>query len=262
MSRLAQLQHRFQQCVLEPGAHHQLSWIDAGGRAGVPRQLSAYVHAYAARLKEVLAADYPAVRAALGFDRFDALAERYLRACPSRFFSLRDFGHELPGFIAQCTDDGLPPWLVELARFEWTLGLAFDAADAPVAAVSDMAVILPERWPALRFAPHPSVQRLELAWNTVALRDALVRDEAGGVEAVAAEAVSWLVWRHDLKTQFRSLATDEAAMLDALLAGDCFGDACATLAESHPVEDVPLRAATLLKSWLEQGVIGRILTAA
>lgn len=258
MSRLAALQQRFQQCVLEPGAGHDLSWIAAGGRAGSARQLSAYAHAYAARLQEVLAGDYPAVHAALGSERFEALAEQYLHACPSRFFSLRDFGRDLPGFIAARADHGMPPWMAELARFEWTLGLAFDAADAPLATVSDMAAIAPGRWPALRFEPHPSVHCLELAWNTVSLRDALVRDAAGDVAALADEPVCWLVWRHEFRTQFRSLAPDESALLAALLAGDCFGDLCAALAESQPADEVPLRAATLLKTWLDQGLISRI----
>lgn len=260
MTRLAELQRQFQQCLLEPPEDLHQPWIHAGGRADPARQLSAYVHAYAARLKETLAGDYPAVRTAIGTDRFDALAEAYLRARPSRYFSLREFGRDLPGFIAARAESQATPWLGELASFEWTLGLAFDAADRPLADVADMATVAPADWPALRFTAHPSVQRLDLAWNTVALWEALNADEPVPVEAIHGQPVPWLIWRQDLTTRFRSLEPDEAVCLDALLAGASFGELCARLAEYLDPEQVPLRAASLLKGWLQQQLIQAIGT--
>ena len=60
MKQLAKLQHTFQDCVLHPGKPASTAWVSASGRAAPGIQLSIYTHAYAARLKEVLAHDYPA----------------------------------------------------------------------------------------------------------------------------------------------------------------------------------------------------------
>lgn len=262
MSRLAELQHSFQQCLLDPPAELAQPWIRAGGRARPQRQLAAYVHAYLARLTEVLGHDYPAVRLAIGDDAFEQLARDYVDTHPSRYFSLRDFGGELAAFVAAGDAGRDRPWLAELARFEWTLGLAFDAADAPLAGIAEMAGIDPADWPGLRFDPHPSIQRLDCAWNTPGMWSALTADEPRAVSASHGQAVPWLVWREQQVTRFRSLAPDEAAALDCLRGGGTFGDCCDRLSDHVDADAVPLRAATLLKGWLGQGLISRIRTGA
>jgi len=258
MSRLAELQQNFQQCLLNPPDDLTQPWVRAGGRATPARQLSAYIHAYPARLKEVLANDYPAVLMAIGEDAFDWLAQDYLDAYPSHFFSLRDFGSRLAEFIAGQTKHRKRPWLVELARFEWALGRAFDAADTPVAGIADMAAIPPQDWPGLRFDIHPSARRLDLSWNTAGMWSALTAEEPAPVTATAGEPVPWLIWREQLTTRFRSLASDEQAALDCLSGGGDFGELCHQLTVYVDADAVPMRAASLLKGWLEKGLISSI----
>lgn len=261
MSRLAELQQAFQRCVLDPPTPLAQPWVRAGGCAPPERQLGAYVHAYRARLKEVLELDYPALHQALGDTAFDALAGSYLRACPSRHFSLRAFGAGLAAHLAGQRADREHPWLAELARFEWTLGLTFDAADAQPAHVADMAAVAAADWPALRLDCHPSVQRLQLSWNVPELWGALTAPEPSMPDPIAGEPVSWLIWRQELRTRFRSLQPDEAAALDALGAGADFSGLCLCLARWHEESDVPLRAATLVKQWIAEGLISRIRAA-
>lgn len=258
MSRLAELQQTFQQCLLSPPTELTQPWVRADGRAGPARQLAAYIYAYPARLKGVLANDYPALLMAIGEDAFDQLAQVYLDAHPSHYFSLRDFGGRLSGFIAGQTAYREMPWLAELARFEWALGQAFDAADPAVASTDDMAAIAPMNWPDLRFDIHPSVQRLNFIWNTPGMWAALTADEPTPVTASAGEAVPWLVWREQLTTRFRSLEPDEGAALDSLCAGVSFAEVCEQLTAFVDDDAVPLRAATLLKGWIGQGLISGI----
>ena len=161
MTQLAKLQHTFQACVLQPDKLDSTAWVSASGRAAPETQLSIYTHAYAARLKEVLANDYPAVLMAIGNDHFNQLADHYIQAHPSQYFSLRDFGRHLPGLISDLVQQdecyhGMH-WLCELALFEWTLGQAFDAANVTTYTEQDMAAIPPEAWPELKFTLHPSV---------------------------------------------------------------------------------------------------------
>lgn len=257
MSRLSELQQAFQQCLLKTPDDPAQPWISNGGRATPARQLSAYRHAYPARLKETLAGDYPAVLMAIGEEGFERLAQAYIDTHPSRFFSLREFGGRLAGFIAGHDDYRALPWLAELARFEWALGLAFDAGDATPASIGEMAALAPSDWHGLHFRAHPSVQRLDLAWNTPAIWSALTADEPDAVTARKENTVGWLIWREQLITRFRSLSADEQCALDCLLQGGSFGAVCEQLLGFHPEGAVPMRAAGLLKSWLSEGLICR-----
>ena len=259
MKQLARLQRTFQDCVLNPDNALSTAWVSHGGRAAPEIQLSIYTHAYGARLKEVLANDYPAVLMAIGEDRFYRLADGYIRAHPSHYFSLRDFGSHLPGFvgdlISRDADYRDMSWLQELSLFEWTLGQAFNAADSTLFTEQEMAAIPPQAWPELKFRLHPSVLRLDLAWNAPEMWCALTADNPTPVTAVQEVASPWLVWREQLVTRFRSLPADEALTLDALRAGGNFTDLCGALATLLREEGVPLRAAGLLKCWVRQGLI-------
>jgi hypothetical protein len=47
----------------------------------------------------------------------------------------------------------------------------------------------------------------------------------------------------------------ETVALHAALRGRPFGEICATLAEWLPESEVPLRAANLIGTWMESGII-------
>lgn len=253
MKQLAKLQQTFQESVLNSNSSVSTEWVSANGRARPEIQLSIYAHAYGARLKEVLANDYPAILMALGDERFNQLADEYIQAHPSHYFSLRDFGQHLPNFANQHYNH--MPWLYELALFEWTLGQAFDVADVALISEQQMATIPPEHWPELKFTLHPSVFRLNLAWNVVEMWQALTADEPKPFEAEHNNASPWLIWRQQLSTRFRSLPLDEQRALDALHQGANFDQICETLATVLHEDNVPQRAAGLLKGWLMQGLI-------
>ena len=55
-------------------------------------------------------------------------------------------------------------------------------------------------------------------------------------------------------TRFRSLDDEESSALDVVLRGGNFAELCAVLANYQDHSQVPLRAATLLKNWLGQGL--------
>ena len=255
MNPLAKLQHQFQTRVVDPHAEDVPAWVSAGGRADPLTQITAYSYAYRARLQEVLEKDFPAVHMAIGDEDFYQLVDAYIQAHPSRYFSLREFGQFFPEFIQQPDR----PWLSELARFEWTFCGAFDAADAPLLTEQDMAAIAPERWPQLRFVAHPSLRILSFDWNIPQMWKILTSDTPTELQATSAQRSHWLVWRDDLVTRYRSSADDEQAALNCLCSGGDFDDICGELVEFHAIEDVPLRAATLLKTWIGQGLISSLI---
>lgn len=259
-SSLAQLQQTFQSHVLNPEENASVQWISAKGRAAPEIQLSIYSHAYQARLIEVLSNDYPAVLRALGEEQFETLAKSYIKAHPSHYFSLSDFGKNLSPFIYQLTQltDTVwheMPWLTELALFEFTLGEAFNAADACIFTDHDMANVPAEVWAELNFILHPSVKRLSFNYNIVEIWQTLTDDTPQAIEAKKEEPNQWLIWREQLITQFRSMEVDEQLAFNTLYNRGDFTDICESLVTLINEEDIPLHAASFLKTWINQGLI-------
>jgi len=256
---LSKLQHTFQDYVLDSTKSNDNAWVSAKGRATPEIQLSIYSFAYAARLKEVLGNDYPALMMALGEESFNQLADDYIEAHPSHNFSLREFGHHLPDFITDLIHKNIDKqdlhWQHELATFEWTLNQAFDVADAKLFTEQDMANIAPEAWPELKFSLHPSVHPLDFKWNTAEMWQALTADEPKQITAQEDTATTWLVWRDKLTTRFRSMPTDEQLAFDTMYKGGSFNDICESLVELIDEENIPLQAATFLKYWISYGLI-------
>jgi hypothetical protein len=252
VSRLASLQAAF-------AAAMQGAPLDDGllrtRRDGRPHLFGAYRHAYSSHLKEALRENYPVLCRALGDDAFDAVAEAYVACTPSRTPSIRWYGGALADWMARDGAD-VHPALADLAKLEWALREAFDAADDPVADAAQLAQVAGERWPDLRFALHASARVIQLDWTVEPAWRALDRFVPGGEEAEpeVPEPVphphSLLVWRRGLQPTFRSLEEDEALAFEALRAGASFGEMCAQLAERAGDEAAGLLAVGFLRQWL------------
>ncbi|WRQ01307.1 putative DNA-binding domain-containing protein [Stutzerimonas stutzeri] len=105
----------------------------------------------------------------LGAESFEQLALAYLAAWPPRHFSLRWLGEKLPKFIAGYVAEPQLSPLRELATLEWAFTLAFDARDAEALPAEDMRHLPAGDWVTLRAALAPSVNWLQLQYNTLAL---------------------------------------------------------------------------------------------
>lgn len=246
------LESSFQQHVLE-GEGAILAEIAGPDDRFREARMAIYRDAYRLRLVEVLESDYPALKAYLG-EAFEGIAREYLAAHPSTFRNVRWFGGQLAAFLRAHPRHCANPVLADLAEFEWTLGLAFDAADAPAVTFDEIAAVAPEHWPGLRFAAHPSLHtsRLHTAavglWKAALSEPALPRDEGGAV-------AEWAIWRKNLAPHFRSMPADEAQALAAMRAGLSFADICAGLCDSVAPEQAATRAAQLLRAWVDEGWI-------
>ncbi len=256
---LENLESAFQDYILR-GEGPFLAGIVGTANADAALRLGVYVAAYRLRLIEALETDFPALRAVLGLDRFEPLCRTYIDAHPSDHYSLRYFGRHLARFVAQTAPWSDEPHLAELARFEWALVDAFDAADSSVATAEDMAGIAPEQWPKLAFAPHASVQRLDLEWNAPSLWQANDREQPLPAPTRAPHPLGWVIWRQGLQNYFRELDAAEAFALDAMLRGESFAAICEGLTEWIDAQNVALHAAGLLKLWLTDGLIREIKT--
>ncbi|HKU99937.1 MAG TPA: DNA-binding domain-containing protein [Vineibacter sp.] len=254
-------------------------------KAGRDVLLDVYREAYALRLIEALQTDYPGLYAMAGGADFDIMARAYIAACPSRHASVRWFGRGLADFLAATPPFNATPAAVEMARFEWALGEAFDAADAVPLTFDDVIALPAQAWNTLKLSFVPSLRRVSLRYQVPQawLRHGEV--EAGDLDVAPAAdddslddahwpGIDWLIWRTapDAETQFRSMDPDEAAMLDRARAGMVFPDLCGSLTAFAPMADAAAndddgdeaatwaaqRAAGLLRAWIDVGCVAGI----
>ena len=225
------------------------------------RRLAIYRDAYRLRLIEVLGTDYEILRSYLGDELFDAVAGEYIAAHPSTFRNVRWFGARMAEFLAATPRYAAHPELQELAQFEWALGRAFDSPDAAALKFEEVASVPPQAWADLRFRPHPALCTLDLRTNAVAIWKAI--GKAGDLPDAESFAgpVTWAIWRKEHSPFFRSMESDEAWALEAMVTGASFGEICAGLCEWVAEEQAPARAAGLLRGWVEEGWIGALLVA-
>jgi Putative DNA-binding domain len=253
VSELAALQADFQHYLLRGEAAIEAR-VTGSERVPAAARLAIYGGAYRGRLAEALAANYPALARLLDED-FAELAQAYVAAHDSPYFSIRCYGEDLARFLAAEERYAAAPLLADLARWEWAMTGVFDAADAAPLEAAALAQVAPDAWALLRFRWHPSVTRLDLRWNAPQVWQALTEERERPPAAVTAQATPWLLWRQGLTTYFRSLTPTEAQALDAARSGWPFGELCELLCETVGDAQAPVTAATFLRGWVGAGLI-------
>jgi hypothetical protein len=254
MSRLTHIQNDFQSFLLRGDAAVEAHVVGTE-RVPIATRLGIYGEGYRARLIEALQANFPILTKLLGEGDFATLATAYVRAHESPFFSVRYYGNALAEFLATEADYAGAPVLAELARWEWAMTEVFDAADAAPIGPGDLARVTPDEWADLRFDWHPSVRRLELAWNAPQIWKAVGDDAEPPEVTLETNPVRWLLWRQELRSYFRSLAAEEALVLDAARQGESFGGVCSLLSGIFGDAAAPAHAASFLRAWVGSGLL-------
>ena len=139
-------------------------------------RLHIYRDAYLTRLVKALASNFSCLKAYLGEEPFQQMSLIYIESHPSHSRSIRWYGDELPSFLSDYYDSELH-FLAELAHFEWNMTLAFDAADAPVVQLAEMAAIPSQSWESMKLTGHPSLKRMNFIWNVVSIWEAIANNQ-------------------------------------------------------------------------------------
>ena len=210
-------------------------------------RLDIYANMYFFRILDSLKEDFPGVLKTIGDDRFHHLTTDYLaRHFPSHW-SLRDVGRFLPSFLKNYSPTKKWPSLSDLARFEWALIEAFDAADAPTLTEEDIKTVRPDRWPGLRFCFVPSCFLMNFSWPVDRILEKAMK---GKRLPVRREKTPLVIWRKNLRVCYRSLPFQEARLLSGIERGESFGALCAGLPTAP-------RMASYLRDWLQAGFFRR-----
>jgi hypothetical protein len=227
-------------------------------RAG--ERLAIYARMHFLRIRDVLIEDFPATCRAVGED-VDRFVERYLAAFPTDDPSLRRAGRHLPRFLAKSSRSTARPWHEDLARLEWAMIEAFDAADDPVLTRASLGELASDRWPDLRLETVRSLRILELDFPVDEIREGLLqRDEMPPQQLASAGAVQLRVWRQGFRVFQRRLDATEWAALHLVAGRATFGELCERLAEEIGEDDATQRVLHLLDLWLADDLLAALPT--
>lgn len=229
------------------GARGDVATLFAGDeRMSAVDRLELYAGMYFFRLRDSLAEDFARVAAALGEARWHNFVTDYLLAHPPTRWSLRWAGAALPEFLRSHAYGTERPWLADVAALEQARNEAFQAFDATPLRPEELALVSPEEWPELRFAPAPGTALVASRWDLGAWwSDAAPADAP---EALAEEA-SLLVFRDEEDdVRHEKLAPEEAEAARLLLAAAPFAEVCGAFADAATDEaDAARRALTLVR---------------
>jgi hypothetical protein len=256
MSSLQALQQQMLQAVLAEKAL-PLHAIRSDAIADAGSRLAIYQHGYRIRLRDALSSEFTGLQCLVG-PRFDALLDRYIDAHPSEHYNIRWYGSGVAAFLDYARPWREKPQLGEMARLDWAISTAFDAVDESSVDISDLAAVPPEGWAQLRLSLQQNLQVLPCMHNIEACRRAADRGERRPRLQRFAQARQMMVWRHAMTVRYRRLDEDEWQVLGAALRGEPFASLCERLTSYHEESAAMIRMVTLLKGWLEAGLIARL----
>ena len=214
-------------------------------RLSAVERLDVYADMYFFRIRDVLREQFERVARALGDEAFHALVVDFLAAHPPETPSLREVGERLGRFLEMHPFSSELPWLPDLARFEWLVLDAFDAADAVPLDANALRSTPPDEFASLALALHPSARVLASRFGV-------------DVEPVRETPCTLLVWRHGGDVRFRRTDALEAAALELVRRGATFGEVCELVAERVPEVEAAPRALELLMRWLADELLASV----
>ncbi|HEY3077474.1 MAG TPA: DNA-binding domain-containing protein [Burkholderiales bacterium] len=245
MPALLELQRAFVGALLREYDRGVWSYIVDDGFSA-PERLRIYRNTCRSTLVQTLRMTYPAVERLVGRDFFNHAAAKCVARYPARSGYLNDYGGEFADFLAGFEPARELAYLPDVARFEWALSVAANAEDAPLLEPDALLGVQAEDHAALRFAPHPSVSCLELAYPADEIADAVLSgDEAAMAQVdLAYGSVCIVVHRSPNGLETERLCARSYEFVSLLCAGEPLG---------RVIEAAPEQAPMLLARQLAKG---------
>ena len=251
MSTLQAIQQQMLQAVLTTKSS-AMPAIRGDAIADAPSRLAVYQHGYRIRLRDALKSEFDGLCCMAG-QGSDALLDAYVTVHPSPYYNIRWYGAGLAGFLDSTRRD--KPQLAEMARLDWAISTAFDAADEPSIDMTELATVPPEAWANLRLLSQANLQLLSCTCNVDAFRRAADRGAERPHLRRFVTPHFILVWRHAMSVHYRRLDADEHQVLAAAQRGEPFAALCAMLADRRGETAAMSRMVTLLQGWVGAGLL-------
>ena len=219
-----------------------------------------YADMYFARLLEVLADDYPAVRALAGPVEFERIVRDYLREHPSRHWSLSGLGHELPEFLAGKFRAPRKALLHDVARLENAMSIVFDAPRSEVLTPADMTRVPPDAFADARLVCVDALELHTFDHRANAIVRAVRQDES--MPALTRHRTFTVVWRKEWVVWRMDLDEPMFHLLSGLREGRTVRNAIESTSARFRSSPEGLQAAISRSfgEWIAEGLFARVVT--
>ncbi len=224
-------------------------------------RLQIYGRAYFGRLLECLAAQFPAVRHAVGEEGFNGLAFGYLVDHPSKSYSLSTLGSSFDEYLTATRpprSDEIDPdapdfadFLIELARLERVYAEVFDGPGperSPSLNVSELAGLSPQEFADSRLIFHSCVRLQELRFPVHEYATAIRRRLEPNPPI--ARAIHLVVTRREYVVRRFEVTRPQFQLLTSLMKGETIGESLIELLVEQTFDAVTLQAN--LQSWFRE----------
>lgn len=252
-------------------------FIKPNDRLSSFERLEIYNRQYWFRLFSSFEEDFPGLKSIVGTRRFERLMRAYLRAHPSRSFTLRNLGSSLVSWLRENPDYAAPnaEAAIAMAALEWAHIEAFDNEQLP-SLTADEAASLDD---ASRLTLQPYLRLVEAPCS---VDDALiaVRDASQGAGPQASNAVGihlvrrtrarkpapgqiyLAVHRHEDSVYYKRLAREDYSLLRAIESGATLGEAieAAFQESSIPENDRPAHIQSAFHYLMQMGWVCTLKT--
>ena len=227
------------------------------GTAELPAadRLRIYADMWFWRQEDALRAEFPAVAASVGEERFRLLCREYLRAHPSEHHDIGRLGRHLPAFLRRHPAPDRSD-LGDLAELEWARSEVFFEGPSRVAGREALASLAPDEFPRARLRFVPALRLLSLEHPVhEPWREALRGEEPRPAHPSPTHLA---VWRAGQDVLHAPLDGNEGTALRAALAGASLLDVCARFAA---VDEPATAGFVALSSWIDEGWVSAVQPA-
>lgn len=213
-------------------------------------QIQSYINGYRFRLFDIVHEDYPALRRAMGKDKFNDMLDAYIEQTPSEHFNVARYIDKFPEYVRE----NEAPFFYELSVLETVLSRVFDAEETDVLVQDDLAGIAPESFMDLNLNPRAALKLLAFSYPVNDYYNAHLNDENPDVPEKSPSFV--VVYRHEDEIWRLDLEEREYMVLSSLFNGLPVGEA---LSAAIPEEDEEIMAAIgpWFSKWMSNGLLAK-----
>lgn len=209
-------QSAFIEAAMDPASAVPVGITDGHG-APTTKRFNVYRNNVVVGLRDALSVGFPAIRSLVGDTFFDAMAAEYARSEPPSSPIMPAYGAGFSAFLENFPPAASLPYLADVARLEYTMRMAYHAADAaPVATdtLKDPSVFLK------RVTLAPAVHVVASPYPI----DDIRRAALGGPQPTGT-AQDVLITRPDFDPVMTPFAAGTAAVINALRDGASLAEA-------------------------------------
>jgi hypothetical protein len=244
--------------LVRPARTHDV--VLPSARLSAAERVGVYQGMYLPRMTEALESDYPGLAHYLGPRAWERLVRAYVDAHPSRSYTLNELGRRLPEFVGRARVPR-PAFCRDLARLEWAITEAFDAAETPALGEREIAAVAPSAWARARLVPVAALRLVALDHDAGAWLDS-TRDERHLHPRPRRGLSLVVVYRRNYGVLRREVDPAGFALLADLAAGQPVGRAVARALGRRGAKRLrgADQAFRLFREWAAAGLFSRIET--